>query len=84
MKKIFVSLIVFPVLTSCGVYSKRISDWTGWDVILFVAGVFIFCWFGNLIYQSIEETRLADQKREQEEEHIRREKHKDHVKKMNE
>ena len=80
MKKILVGLIIFPLLTSCGL-STKLSDWTGWDLIFFVTGIIIFCFFGNLIFQSIEETRLVDQK---EEERIRKEKHKEHIKKMNE
>jgi len=83
MKKILIGLIVFPLLTNCSL-STKISDWTGWDLIFFVIGIIIFCFIGNLIYQSIEETRVVDQKIKQEEELIRKKKHKEHIKKMNE
>lgn len=83
MKKILAGLILFLLLTNCSL-STKISDWTGWDLILFVIGIIIFCFFGNLIYQSIEEQRLVDQEIKQKEERIRNEKHKEHIKKMNE
>jgi len=42
------------MLTSCGVYSKKISDWTGFDLIIFLVITLIIGFFWYLIMEQLE------------------------------
>ncbi|MBT5900254.1 MAG: hypothetical protein HOH00_04660 [Candidatus Pelagibacter sp.] len=48
------------MLTSCGVYSKKISDWTGFDLIIFLVITLIIGFFWYLIMATVNDENKKD------------------------
>jgi len=48
------------MLTSCGVYSKRIGDWTGFDLIIFLVITLIIGFFWYLIMATVDDKIKKD------------------------
>ena len=48
------------MLTSCGVYSKKISDWTGFDLFIFLVITLIIGFFWYLIMATVNDENKKD------------------------
>jgi len=60
MKKLLGIIVVSLLLTSCGVYSKKISDWTGFYLIIFLVITLIIGFFWYLIMATANDSIKKD------------------------